>query len=123
SLAGPVGREVELHRLRHADGRRHVGVRLRPDLRRELEQTSTSAPARDWIVLFDGSASREPAQLDAQRRFVDGLLDNLDGGDRLALLRFDTAMQWAHAGVEPVATLDRAALRNFLGASKVGIGA
>lgn len=123
SLAGPVGREVELHRLRHADGRRHVGVRLRPDLRRELDQTSTSAPARDWIVLFDGSASREPAQLDAQRRFVDGLLDNLDGGDRLALLRFDTAMQWAHDSVEPVATLDRTALRNFLAAAKVGIGA
>ncbi len=123
---GVVPPGVEHHRMRHEDGRRHVALRLRPDLQAELDalgRSETSAPARDIVVLFDSSASRGPAELDAQRRFVEALLDRLDAGDRVAVLRFDTAMGWATPSLEPLATLDRRALAAALGEAKIGLGA
>jgi ferric-dicitrate binding protein FerR (iron transport regulator)/tetratricopeptide (TPR) repeat protein len=117
---------VEHHRARHDDGRRHVGLRLRPDLRAEFDalgEQATAAPARDLVLLFDSSASRGPAELDAQRRFVAALLEHLDAADRVAVLRFDTQLQWATPSLEPLATLDREALAATLARVKVGLGA
>lgn len=117
---------VEHHRLRHDDGRRHLGVRLRPDLRAELDaigEQPSAASARDVVLLFDSSASRGPAELDAQRRFVAALLEHLDAADRLSVLRFDSQLQWATAGLEPLASLDREALAAALAQAKVGLGA
>jgi ferric-dicitrate binding protein FerR (iron transport regulator)/tetratricopeptide (TPR) repeat protein len=117
---------VEHHRSRHDNGRRHVGLRLRPDLRAELDALggqATVAPARDLVLLFDSSASRGPAELDAQRRFVAALLEHLDAADRVAVLRFDTSLQWATPSLEPLATLDRDALAATLARAKVGLGA
>jgi tetratricopeptide (TPR) repeat protein len=117
---------VEHHRLRLDDGRRHVALRLRPDLRAELDaisEQSTAAPARDLVLLFDSSASRGPAELDAQRRFVAALLEHLDAADRVAVLRFDSQLQWATPSLEPLATLDRDALAAALAEAKIGLGA
>jgi tetratricopeptide (TPR) repeat protein len=117
---------IEHHRARHDDGRRHVGLRLRPDLGAELDALggqATAAPARDLVLLFDSSASRGPAELDAQRRFVAALLEHLDAADRVAVLRFDTSLQWATPSLEPLATLDRDALAATLARAKVGLGA
>jgi tetratricopeptide (TPR) repeat protein len=126
SLAAGEPTTIERHSLAHADGRRHLGLRVRPDLRAELEalgEQASSAPARDVVVLFDSSASRNPAQLEAQRQFVLALLEHLDSDDRLALLRFDSQLQWARPELERVASLDREALASFLNQAKVGIGA
>lgn len=117
---------VEHHRLRHDDGRRHVALRLRPDLRAELDaisEPSTAAPARDLVLLFDSSASRGPAELDAQRRFVAALLEHLDAADRVSVLRFDSQLQWATPSLESLAALDRDALAVALGEAKIGLGA
>ncbi|PRP97690.1 Vault protein inter-alpha-trypsin [Enhygromyxa salina] len=115
--------QVEHHRFAHADGRRHVGLRLRPELGAELGQ-ATAAPARDWVILFDSSASRGPAELEAQRRFLLALLDHLDDGDRVGVLGFDSRVQWASSELELLAGLDREALELWLSRrAKVGLGA
>ncbi|WP_052547608.1 VIT domain-containing protein [Enhygromyxa salina] len=116
---------IERHELRHADGRQHLGLRLRPQLRSiEQAEQATAAPARDWVVLFDTSASRGPNELEAQRQFLLALLDHLDGDDRLSVLGFDSQLQWASAELERVGSLDRAALEAFLARNtKVGLGA
>lgn len=110
--AAPAG--IALQRMRHADGRRTLGVTLRPDLH-ELAAASqaTSVPARDLVVLFDTSASRGPAELDAQRRFLLALLDQLDARDRVALLAFDSSVR-SLGELQSVEQLDRAALAAFL---------
>jgi ferric-dicitrate binding protein FerR (iron transport regulator)/tetratricopeptide (TPR) repeat protein len=105
--------EITLHRMNHDDGRRQLGVTLRPDLR-ELVDVSVGTPARDWVVLFDTSASRGPAELDAQRRFLIGLIDQLDDRDRLSLLAFDSTIRSFAEGLQPIAAIDREALASFL---------
>ncbi len=104
---------IEQFELRHPDGRRHIGVRLRPDLR-ELADASLLPPARDYVLLFDSSASRGPAELAGQRRLLGALLDQLDDRDRVAVLTFDSHVRRASEGLVPLAQLDRAALDEFL---------
>lgn len=109
--AAPPG--IALQRMRHDDGRRTLGVTLRPDLH-ELAAASqaTTVPPRDVIVLFDTSASRGPAELDAQRRFLLALLDQLDARDRIGLLAFDSQVR-SLGGLQSVEQLDRGALAAF----------
>lgn len=114
--------EIQLQRLRLADGRRTLGVTLRPDLR-ALVDVSTEAPPRDVVVLFDTSASRGPAELDAQRRFAIGLIDQLDGRDRVSLLAFDSTVRSFASGLVGVDQLDRSALASFLAQeTRAGLG-
>ena len=110
------------HSLRHEDGRRHLSVRLRPELEALAAQQS-AAPARDWVVLVDTSASREPGELEAQRGFVLALSELLDDGDRIAVQAFDSRSRWFSAGpgLTTVAELDRPQLAEFL-AREAGSG-
>jgi ferric-dicitrate binding protein FerR (iron transport regulator)/tetratricopeptide (TPR) repeat protein len=117
---------VEHHRMVDAAGRRHHGVRVRPNLKAELDAlgaAQTLQPARDWVVLFDSSASRGPAELEAQRQFLHELLSALDGGDRLSVALFDSRVRWADAELQSVADIDVAALEQLVAReSKVGLG-
>ena len=113
---------IELHRMRQDDGRRELGLTLRPELG-ELVDVSVATPARDWVVLFDTSASRGPAELDAQRRFLIGLIDQLDASDRLSLLAFDNTVRSFAEGLQPISTIDRGALTSFLSQeTRAGLG-
>src|SRR4026208_2484366 len=42
-----------------------------------------------YIVGIDISGSRTPAELDESRKLLDGLIDRLEAGDRLALIEVD----------------------------------
>jgi ferric-dicitrate binding protein FerR (iron transport regulator)/tetratricopeptide (TPR) repeat protein len=105
--------KLELHRMTQADARRQLAVTMRPDLR-ELIDVSVGTPPRDWMVLFDTSASRGPAELEAQRRFLIGLIDQLDDRDRLSLLAFDSTVRSFAEGLQAIDAIDRDALASFL---------
>ncbi|MFO7565024.1 MAG: VIT domain-containing protein [Enhygromyxa sp.] len=117
---------LEHHRMVDAAGRRHHSVRLRPDLRAELEAlgaAQTEAPARDWVVLFDSSASRGAAELEAQRQFLHEFAAALDNQDRLAVALFDSRVRWSDAELRPLAQIDLAALEQLVAReSTVGLG-
>ncbi|MCA9683015.1 MAG: VWA domain-containing protein, partial [Myxococcales bacterium] len=91
----------------------YMALRLRPDLS-SLVPAVTDAPARDLVVLFDTSASRGVAELEAQRRFLLALLDHLDEDDRIAVQAFDSRPRWFAPELQPLARLDREALATFL---------
>ncbi len=118
--------QAEHHRFVDAQGRRHHGVRLRPDLRAELEAlgaNATNQPARDWVVMFDSSASRGPAQLEAQRQFFHEFAAGLDGGDRLAVELFDSRVRWSDTQLRSLAQLDLEALDALVAReSELGLG-
>lgn len=46
--------------------------------------------ARRWVVLYDSSASRGASVAEAQRRFLDRVLREIDEGDRVRVVSFDT---------------------------------
>lgn len=120
------GAPVEHHRMVDAAGRRHHGVRVRPDLRTELEAlgaAQTQAPARDWVVLFDSSASRGAVELEAQRQFLHEFAAALDGADRLSVVLFDSRVRWADAELRPLAQIDLAELDRVVAReTRVGLG-
>ena len=87
----------------------YLMVRARPT----LPQASEHTPRR-WVVLHDTSASRSPAELAAQSRFLRALLRELDEVDRVALLAFDTTVRALPGGFARVDALDQAALEQFL---------
>jgi ferric-dicitrate binding protein FerR (iron transport regulator)/tetratricopeptide (TPR) repeat protein len=126
TLTGGPSDAVEHHRMGDDAGRRHHGVRIRPNLKAELDAlgaAETVQPARDWVVLFDSSASRGPAELEAQRQFLHELVTALDGGDRLSVALFDSRVRWADAELRSVADIDVAALDQLVAReSKVGLG-
>lgn len=117
---------IEHHRMVDAAGRRHHGVRVRPNLTAELEAlgaASTQSPARDWVVLFDSSASRGPAELEAQRQFLHEFAAAIDGGDRMAVALFDSRVRWSDAELRSVADLDLAALDQLVAReTRIGLG-
>ncbi|HVH99960.1 MAG TPA: VIT domain-containing protein [Enhygromyxa sp.] len=126
TLASGATGSVEHHRMVDAAGRRHHGVRLRPDVRAELEAlgaAETIQPARDWVVLFDTSASRGAAELEAQRQLLHELVGSLDGADRLAVALFDSRVRWSDSELRAVADLDREALDQLVAReSRIGLG-
>lgn len=52
---------------------------------------SAVAPARQWIVGVDLSASRTPTQLADGQRLLEGIVEGLGPGDRLVLIRTEQA--------------------------------
>jgi ferric-dicitrate binding protein FerR (iron transport regulator) len=87
----------------------YLMVRARPD----LPQSSQHTPRR-WVVLHDTSASRSPAELAAQTRFLRHLLAELDEADRLSLVAFDSTLRDLSPHFSRVDALDPAALDAFL---------
>lgn len=87
----------------------YVMVRARPDLPRSSMHTP-----RRWVVLHDTSASRSPAELAAQTRFLRHLLSELDEADRLALVAFDSTLRSLPGGFSRVDGLDLQAVDQFL---------
>lgn len=84
-------------------------VRARPT----LPQRSQHTPRR-WVVLHDTSASRSPAELAAQNRFLRHLLGELDEADRLTLVAFDSTLRQLSDQLSRVDALDHAAVDAFL---------
>lgn len=112
---------VRVHRTVD-DGHTYLAAQVRPDLS-ALLPAALDAPARDIAVLFDTSASRDPAALDAQRRFLLALVDHLDDDDRIAVQAFDSRARWFAPELQRVRTLDRDALAEFLAReSAIGLG-
>lgn len=87
----------------------YVMVRARPT----LPQSSQHVPRR-WVVLHDTSASRSPAELAAQTRFLRSALRELDEADRLALVAFDSTLRSLPGGFKRVDALDADAVDEFL---------
>lgn len=96
----------------------YLMVRARPTLPQSSEHT-----ARRWVVLHDTSASRSPAELAAQTRFLRALLRELDESDRVTVLAFDSTIRALPGGFTRVDALDPAAVDAFLaGAAREHIG-
>lgn len=101
----------------------YVMVRARPS----LPQSSEHTPRR-WVVLHDTSASRSPAELAAQTRFLRAALRELDEADRVTLLAFDSTVRALPGGFTRVDALDpddvaaflAAAGRDHVGATELG---
>jgi ferric-dicitrate binding protein FerR (iron transport regulator) len=87
----------------------YLMVRARPTLPQRSQHT-----ARRWVVLHDTSASRSPAELAAQTRFLRHLLGELDEADRLTLVAFDSTLRQLSDTLSRVDALDPAALDKFL---------
>jgi len=87
----------------------YVMARVRPT----LPQSSQHVPRR-WVVLHDTSASRSPAELAAQTRFLKAALKELDEADRLTLLAFDSTLRSLPGGFRRVDELDLGAVDGFL---------
>jgi tetratricopeptide (TPR) repeat protein len=84
-------------------------VRARPSLARSSQHTP-----RRWVVLHDTSASRSPAELAAQTRFLRHLLGELDEADRVSVLAFDSTLRALPGGFARVDALDPTAVAEFL---------
>ncbi len=87
----------------------YLMARARPT----LPQRSQHTPRR-WVVLHDTSASRSPAELAAQTRFLRHLLAELDESDRLALVAFDSTLRDLPGSFSRVDALDPTTLDAFL---------
>ena len=87
----------------------YVMVRARPS----LPQSSQHVPRR-WVVLHDTSASRSPAELAAQTKFLRHALHELDEADRLALVAFDSTLRSLPGGFQRVDALDDERVGEFL---------
>lgn len=87
----------------------YLMVRARPELPRRSQHTP-----RRWVVLHDTSASRSPAELAAQTRFLRHLLGELDETDRLALVAFDSTLRDLAPELTRVDALDLARVDAFL---------
>jgi ferric-dicitrate binding protein FerR (iron transport regulator) len=69
-------------------------------------------PGRDWVVLFDTSASRDAAALAAQRRLFAELARQWDVNDRFSVVAFDASVRVLPGG--PRRASDAAALDEAL---------
>ncbi len=108
------------------DGR-YVMVRHEPDVRAIARAEAGEGPLRRQgprrvAVLFDVSASRGAEDLDAQARFVDGLIDSLDEEDEVAFVTVGYQADVMPGGLVPVGQLDRDRVGAFLSARAEGVG-
>ncbi len=103
------------------DGERYFLARSEPNLR-ELASERGTASGRRVAVLFDVSASRDAAQLSAQARFTDGLLDALDPEDQVTLLTVGHEVELLPGGLVEARKLDRQLVASFLSAHAEGVG-
>jgi hypothetical protein len=106
----PHAKAPRRHHRRHGRPRRRLLDGPRPP---RAPQSSQHTPRR-WVVLHDTSASRSPAELAAQTRFLRHLLRELDEADRLSLVAFDSTLRDLPGGFTRVDKLDLAAVDNFL---------
>ncbi len=85
--AGPQGRGSARFSAFNHDGARYLMLRFRPELPGEPQ---AAPPRRDWLVLFESSADRDPLLARVQVEIVRGLLANAGSDDRFAVLTAGT---------------------------------
>lgn len=107
---------------------RYVMVRHAPDLRAAPGADAAGAPwargegARRIVVLFDVSASRAAEDLEAQSRFVDGLMDSFDEGDEVVVVAVGHEAEVMAGGPVAASQLDREKVGAFLRSHAEGVG-
>lgn len=84
-------------------------VRAQPTLTQ-----SAGHVARSWVVLYDTSASRNPSELVAQGELLRQFLHQMDEGDRVSVVAFDTEVRAMTQAWSRVDALDPATLDAFL---------
>ncbi|MFT3692251.1 MAG: VIT domain-containing protein [Kofleriaceae bacterium] len=87
----------------------------------KLDAAQHEYKPRTWIVLDDVSASRNSADLHAQRDFLGAMLNELDENDRVGVVAFDVQARTKLAPTR-VLDVDRKALRKALD-GEGGVGA
>ncbi len=81
------GTEPRFSSARH-EGSRYLMVRYRPQL--GANKVAAKRPRRDWIVLFESSADRDPLLARAQVEIVRTLLDNAEHDDTFCIVTANT---------------------------------
>ncbi|MBI4950911.1 MAG: FecR domain-containing protein [Myxococcales bacterium] len=119
------GKEA-LRRSFELGGERLALVAATPDLRAAVAAsggpTESRTERRAVVVLYDVSASRSAPELEAGRRFADGLLDALDPRDEVAFVAMAHDAVVVGAGLGPVGAVERGALRDELRQRGDGVG-
>lgn len=103
---------------------RYLMARHEPDLRTLGGAGSFAATAtpRRIAVLFDVSASRGAEDLEAQARFVDGLMDALDEDDEVTFVTVGYEPEVMPGGPVAASALDRSRVGWFLRGRSEGVG-
>jgi ferric-dicitrate binding protein FerR (iron transport regulator)/tetratricopeptide (TPR) repeat protein len=91
------------------DGARYLMLRFRPELPGEGKRQR-----RDWVILFESSADRDPLLARAQIEVVRGLLTNAEHDDRFAVLTAGTVVRRFGDGLQPATPENVAAAIQFL---------
>ncbi len=91
------------------DGARYLMLRFRPELPGEGKRQR-----RDWVILFESSADRDPLLARAQVEVVRGLLTNAEHDDRFAVLTAGTLVRRFADGLKPATPENVAAAIKFL---------
>lgn len=89
---------------------RYLLARVQPD----LPHDRAAREPRDWVVLFDTSASRSAGAMKAQERMLVELASELDPRDRVAVVAFDVTQRIMREGFTRVGDLDPRDLEGFL---------
>ena len=90
--AGPVAEDVARMSTFAQDGAQYLMLRYRPKM--------ASLPARerrDWVVLYEASANRDPLLARAQIDVIRGLLENAEHDDTFMLVAANTRIHWFDA--------------------------
>jgi ferric-dicitrate binding protein FerR (iron transport regulator)/predicted Zn-dependent protease len=90
-------------------GARYLMLRFRPEL-----PGAGRRQRRDWVILFESSADRDPLLARAQVEVVRGLLTNAEHDDRFAVLTAGTLVRRFADGLKPATPENVAAAIKFL---------
>ncbi len=93
------------------DGARYLMVRYRPEL---PARSDKSRGRRDWVVLFESSADRDPLLARTQIEIVRSLLTNAEHDDRFAIITAATRAATFAAEAKPATADNIAAAVRFL---------
>lgn len=101
------------------EGGDYLMVRARP----ELPLAQSERTQRNWVVLFDTSASRSTADLAMQRELLTALMHEWDEGDHYAIVAFDASTRMLTDGFSTVTAESPAGvLRNLRESTSEGLG-
>ncbi len=92
------------------DAGQYLLARVQP----KLDAARPSREPQDWVVLFDTSASRNPAAIRAQERMLVGLLGALDTYDRFTVVAFDVTQRTMSGGFRQVGDFDIGEVEAFM---------
>ncbi|HZY87780.1 MAG TPA: VIT domain-containing protein, partial [Gemmataceae bacterium] len=107
--AAAVAKESVRYNSAELDGARYLMLRFRPELPGEGRRQR-----RDWVILFESSADRDPLLARAQVEVVRGLLSNAEHDDRFAVLSAGTVVRRFADGLKPATPENVAAAIKFL---------